>query len=270
MTNQVPVSVVIPCHQHAGVLGRAITSVINQTVLPLEIIVVVDGPSDEINLFLNSQPLEVQNYLEIIALPINVGAGEARNIGWNRARGEYVAFLDSDDAWHPKKLETQHKFMQENPDILITGHCHRIENHDPDWSSYDLQVPEVRKVFSLLRLLIVNPIITPSVMISKKCRQRFCSNFRFMEDYQLWLAIVANGGNLVRLNSELACIFKPAFGSSGLSSHLWQMEKGELRAYFSIAKENFLVALLLPGLLVYSLIKFLRRLVIVSFNLAKI
>jgi glycosyltransferase involved in cell wall biosynthesis len=266
MTNQVPISVVIPCYQHVRVLGRAIASVINQTVLPLEIIVVVDGPSDEIKYFLNSQSLEVQNFLETIYLTKNVGAGEARNIGWDRAKGDFIAFLDADDAWHPNKLEIQYEFMQANPDILITGHRHRIENHDPNWSSYALQLPEVKKVFSLLRLLIVNPIITPSVMISKKCRQRFCSNFRFMEDYQLWLAIVANGGNLVRLNSELACIFKPAFGSSGLSSHLWQMEKGELRTYCSIAKENVLVALLLPGLLIYSLIKFLRRLVIISFR----
>ena len=261
-----PVSVVIPCHQHARVLGRAITSVINQTALPLEIIVVVDGPSDEIKCFLNSQPLEVQNFLEAIYLPKNLGAGEARNIGWDRAKGDFIAFLDADDAWHPNKLKIQYEFMQQNPDILITGHCHRIESHDPNWSSYALQVPEVKKVFSLMRLLIVNPIITPSVMISKKCSQRFCSGMRFMEDYQLWLTIVVNGGKLARLNSELACIFKPAFGSSGLSSHLWQMEKGELRAYSSIAKGNILIAFLLPGLLTYSLIKFFRRLLIISFR----
>lgn len=266
MINQVPISVVIPCHQHAGVLGRAIASVLNQTVLPLEIIVVVDGPSEEIKLFLNSQSFEVQNLLETIFLSKNVGAGEARNIGWDRAKGDFIAFLDADDAWHPKKLEIQYEFMQANPGILITGHRHRIEDHDPNWPSYALHIPEVKKVFSLMRLLIVNPVITPSVMISKKCSQRFCSSMRFMEDYLLWLTIVVNGGKLVRLNSELACIFKPAFGSSGLSSHLWQMEKGELRAYSAIAKENFLVAVLLPVLLIYSLIKFLRRLVIISFR----
>lgn len=266
MVNQVPISVVIPCYLHAKVLGRAITSVIQQTVLPQEIIVVVDGPSEELKNFLDSQSLEVRDLLEVIFLFKNVGAGEARNIGWNRAKGDFIAFLDADDAWHPKKLETQYEFMRANPDIMITGHRHRIEKDAPNWSSYNLQVPEIKNIFSLMRLLIVNPIITPSVMISNKCRQRFSSSMRFMEDYQLWLAIVANGGKLVRLNSELACIFKPAFGSSGLSSHLWEMEKGELRVYFSIAKENFLVAFLLPGLLMYSLIKFLRRVLIVSFD----
>jgi glycosyltransferase involved in cell wall biosynthesis len=236
--------------------------VVNQSTLPLEIIVVIDGPSEDLDQFLHTQSKKLQNRLEIIRLPNNVGAGEARNIAWNQAKGDYIAFLDADDAWHPRKLEIQYAFMKSNPDILISGHRHRIESAMPIWSSYALKLPEKIKIFSMLRLLIVNPIITPSVMVTKDCKSRFSSDFRFMEDYHLWLSIVANGGKLARLESELACIFKPAFGAAGLSSNMWGMEKGELRTYLSIAKENIWVCILLPILLIYSSFKFICRLII--------
>ena len=50
--NRAPISVVIPCYKHVGVLGRAIDSVVNQSTLPLEIIVVIDGPSEDLDQFL--------------------------------------------------------------------------------------------------------------------------------------------------------------------------------------------------------------------------
>lgn len=98
------VSVIIPTYNRAHVLGRALRSVLNQAYQDFELIVVDDGSSDATVEVMSGFADSRIRYLHHEE---NRGAAAARNSGIKAARGEYVAFLDSDDEWLPEKLEKQ-------------------------------------------------------------------------------------------------------------------------------------------------------------------
>jgi glycosyltransferase involved in cell wall biosynthesis len=98
------VSVIIPTHNRRKALQRAIQSVLDQTYKDYEIIVVNDGSTDDTAHYLST--LE-KKALRSIHGDRNSGGGFARNQGINQSNGEYIAFLDDDDAWEPAKLEEQ-------------------------------------------------------------------------------------------------------------------------------------------------------------------
>lgn len=106
------VSVVIPTYNRASLLAEALESVLNQTYKYFEIIVVDDGSTD-------STDAVIKPYIGSIKYirQNNQGNGAARNTGIKEAKGEFVAFLDSDDLWLPDKLEKQIKYLQEHPDV---------------------------------------------------------------------------------------------------------------------------------------------------------
>jgi glycosyltransferase involved in cell wall biosynthesis len=95
------ISVVIPAHNRAGELPRSVGSVLAQTLPPLEVIVVDDGSTDE-----TARAVEELG-VRYVQLPERSGAQAARNRGIAEARGDWIAFQDSDDEWLPDKLERQ-------------------------------------------------------------------------------------------------------------------------------------------------------------------
>ena len=98
------VSAVIPTRNRPDLVCRAIRSALNQSYSNLEVVVVVDGP-DPVTVEILKVLREPR--LRIVALPENVGGGEARNIGVREARGEFIALLDDDDEWLPEKTTKQ-------------------------------------------------------------------------------------------------------------------------------------------------------------------
>jgi len=103
------VSVVIPTHNRGYCIERSIRSVLNQTWGNLELIVVDDASTDDTETVINNI---TDSRIRYIKLEKNGGANRARNIGIQNARGNYVAFNDSDDEWLPKKLEKQMQLMK--------------------------------------------------------------------------------------------------------------------------------------------------------------
>jgi len=99
------VSVVIPTRARPEVLQRAVRSSLGQTLELVEVIVVIDG--DDPKTIVALELLQHDMRLRIVALPQSVGAAEARNVGVRAARSEWIAFLDDDDEWLPRKLEVQ-------------------------------------------------------------------------------------------------------------------------------------------------------------------
>jgi glycosyltransferase involved in cell wall biosynthesis len=130
------VSVVIPTYNRATTVPRAIESVLAQTVTDLEVIVVDDGSSDDTGKVLGEM---FGNRIRYHA-QANQGASVARNRGVQEARGEWIAFLDSDDLWEKEKLEWQLKALQQFAPQC--GGCYtdtRFFNH-----------PETRTMFQLV------------------------------------------------------------------------------------------------------------------------
>jgi len=108
-------SVVIPTFNRAGLLEQALNSVFAQRFTSYELIVVDDGSTDSTVHFLRSLELK----LTFLTQP-NRGPASARNLGASRARGAYLAFLDSDDVWFPWTLEVYARILREtaNPSFL--------------------------------------------------------------------------------------------------------------------------------------------------------
>ena len=104
MNDQPTVSVVIPAYNRADSLADAITSVSAQTFRDLEIIVVDDGSTDGTRTVVERL---TDDRIRYVRHDVNKGANAARNTGTGEARGRYVAFQDSDDYWHPEKLQKQ-------------------------------------------------------------------------------------------------------------------------------------------------------------------
>lgn len=255
------VSVVIPCYGDLPHLSRALCSIELQTLLPYEVILVNDdagliGTNEISRMLKHHWKFQLRSYI----LTRNIGAGPARNIGWNEAKGEYIAFLDADDIWHPSKLEKQILFMESHLNIGITGHNYQLLSKDESLNTTKLT--NKYKFISLLNILIKNPFITPSVVVRRSLSQRFHMKQRYSEDYRLWLEIAFSGIGIAKLSDPLAAIYKPLISGEGLSSNIWMMEYGELKAYLSVSLSRMKLYPLTLILVPYSLLKFIRRIII--------
>ena len=100
------VSVIIPTYNRSGFIRRAVKSVLNQTYKWIEIIIVDDGSIDDTVKIISTLGLS-DNRIRCLTHKTNRGSQAARNTGIRAAKGEYIAFLDSDDEWLPNKLEKQ-------------------------------------------------------------------------------------------------------------------------------------------------------------------
>jgi glycosyltransferase involved in cell wall biosynthesis len=103
------VSAIIPTHGRPHCLRRAVRSALGQSWSNLEILVIVDGPDAATMAHLAALG---SARVRVVVLEQGVGAAEARNIGVRAARGEWIAFLDDDDEWLPRKIERQMRAVQ--------------------------------------------------------------------------------------------------------------------------------------------------------------
>jgi glycosyltransferase involved in cell wall biosynthesis len=266
-TRRWSVSVVVPCYRSGETIDRAVRSVLAQTELPSELILVDDASPDGGATLARLHRLAIQASpfvpTRIVPRDRNGGAAAARNSGWAAAQGDWIAFLDADDAWHPRKIELQCGWLDAHQEVSLCGHGWKVltPSDSPDWA-----LPErwdASKV-TYSRLLPWNRFLTPTVMVRRGVKQRFREEKRYSEDYLLWLELLAEGTQAAYLELPLACLFKPHYGASGLSAQLWQLEKGELAAYATLHSEGRLPAPAYYPLSALSLAKFARRAVITA------
>lgn len=257
------VSVVIPCFRCTRTIARAVESVAAQSQQPLELILVDDGSNDDTVIELRRlQTRFGAGWVRLILLESNAGPATARNAGWTVARGDFVAFLDADDTWHPRKLEIQSAFMRQRDDVVLTGHRSMLIT--PNSSPPELKSQLSFRKISLAQMLLTNHFITPSAMLRRDTLLRFTEGKRHMEDHLLWMQIAAAGFNVIKLDAVLAFTYKPAYGETGLSAQLWAMEKAELNNYLDLRRQNYLGTISAFALCSYSLLKFLKRLIVIA------
>ena len=258
-----PVSVVIPCYRCAQTIARAVESIVAQTLIPAEVILVEDGSQDgTLDCLEALVAAHKAGWIRIVALPKNRGAANARNAGWELASQPYLAFLDADDAWHPRKIELQCGYMSTHLEVALCGHGHeRLDT--PEVPRRDIHGFSAQPI-SKLSLLLSNRFLAPTVvMIRREVPYRFLPDRRHVDDHLLWLQLVYHGFSFVRLSAKLAFTYKAPYGESGLSSQLWQMEKAELDNYWILRRDGCIGILTAFGISAYSFAKFLRRLLIV-------
>jgi len=199
--------------------------------------------------------------VKVISLPTNVGPGFARNAGWEAASFPWLAFLDSDDIWMPKKLEVQWNWILKNPDVDLCGHLSVLFNtklNEPITDNFN------SSKLNLGKMLLSNRLSTRTVMLRRDIPFRF-EGRSFTEDYLLWLQIIEAGFNGFKLNVILAYSFRPEFSPGGYSGHLWTHEKRELSSLFFLYKKSNISFLIWLFFSLLSLIKFVRRVIIIIF-----
>lgn len=258
------VSVIIPCYCCDETIERAIISIINQTMLPAEIILIDDASPDEGRTMGKLNELKERfsdvTVIKIIALEKNYGPGTARNIGWDQASGKYIAFLDADDSWHPRKIEIQFSWMEAHPEVILSGHLYSLT---PGFSATEFSGDFPAWQVKPKVILKSNCFPTPTVMLKRVIIHRFSHKKRYSEDYLLWLQLILDDRFTAwRLELPLTYLHKPPFGKGGLSRNLWLMEKGELNTYRTIYSEGLISSKTFIGLIIFSLAKYIRRLFI--------
>jgi len=261
----IQISVVIPLYNSTNSILETIKSVLNQTFLPYEIIIINDGSTDD-------SLAKVQKFIEQyngnlnfkVIDKINEGVSKTRNLGIANASGNWIAFLDSDDIWLPNKLELQRFEINKNDNIDLIG----TNRNGEVFKNFGLiKFNRLNKISSRI-LLYKNFFSTPTVMIKKhiiKDIGLFDENQKYAEEGDYWIRI-CNKKNCYLLNESLVLTGggKPDFGFSGLSGNLKEMEKGELKNLLTARKMGVIGSFEYYFLVIYSLLKYWRRIIIVK------
>jgi len=185
------ISIIMPCYNEATRISQSVASVFQQSFTDFELIIVDDGSAD------NSLDMLAQLSAKYPDLryfsQTNKGAGPARNRGLTEAKGEYIAFLDADDSWHPDCLLNLYQTLASNPDATIAyGGWQNIgleENKCKPFIPPDYETPE--KTESLLRgcRWPIHAALTRASAIKEI--NGFDEQWTSCMDYNLWLNIAS-------------------------------------------------------------------------------
>lgn len=220
-----PVSVVVPCFRCAATIDDAVASIAAQTVRPAEVLLVEDASGDDtLDALHRVAAAYGSDWIKVIALPANRGPSHARNTGWQHARQPYIAFLDADDSWGPRKLELQMAALAADPDIALIAHQMLVRPRGTE-------LPEPRspadvQIVSRGTLLVRNPFPTASVVLRRDLPFRFDEDFRRSEDYLLWSQIVLSGYRCAKIDQVLAIWNRRENGAVGLSDDFDAIHRG--------------------------------------------
>jgi glycosyltransferase involved in cell wall biosynthesis len=182
------VSIIIPTCNREHCVGRAITSVLNQTYPRFELIVVDDGSIDDTEKVIKNFHDKRIVYLRHEK---NLGAPAARNTGIKAARGDYIAFLDDDDEWLPEKLEKQMNLFVLSPDtgVVYSGFW-KWENNRNVYVPY--RWVSQKEGYIHEELLKGNFVGTPTAVVRKACFLKaglFDEELPCLQDWELWIRI---------------------------------------------------------------------------------
>lgn len=182
-------SVVIPVYNRREKIAPTLDSVLNQTRAPFEILVVDDGSTDD-----TAQWIEA-NYPEKVRVirQQNGGVARARNRGWREAKGDWIAFLDHDDVFHPEKLQTLAPFLSGETDVVVSRWREvrdgQVERESP--------VVHPRKTMDWL-FGWNNPLVSASVPLVRRAALERVGGFdprcAPADDWDLWLRLARASG----------------------------------------------------------------------------
>lgn len=247
------ISVVIPHYESVASVRMAITSVLEQTCLPPELIIVDDCSSDR-----SWQELKrvVEQYqsafpkLILLRNKVNSGPASSRNRGWDEAKHQYVSFLDADDMWHPEKLKHVQMVIRAVNDVDFISHNAITGTSATDESRVEsAKYNRIGLKFFVLR----NPVATPAVTIRRDSDFRFPEGRRYSEDYELWLTMAVSGASMIHMDGAFVLVDRSRL-HEGLSAKRLSMALGELQSlYRALGKSVKYYPIMLIAIFVSSL-----------------
>jgi glycosyltransferase involved in cell wall biosynthesis len=195
------VSVVIPVYNGAATIGRALESIFAQTFTDHEIIVVDDGSTDRTRAILE----QYGDRVRLVEQP-NRGPSAARNNGARHSSGEYLAFLDADDVWMPRKLELTVAAMLADPDAALVYSDLIVVNEAGEGFRRSHIRPDTAHAPSMDEMLArIWPIMPSTVVMRRSAFDRtggFCEQLSGPEDIHFWL-LAREQGHFIYLPDRL-------------------------------------------------------------------
>ena len=202
------VSIIIPTYNHAKYLGRSLQSVINQTYENWEVIIIDNHSTDDTSNLVNNYTDQRIKYLKIH----NDGIiAKSRNLGIKTAKGNWIAFLDSDDWWSNDKLKICMSYCSNSVDLIY----HQLQIQSNKTKSFGRKIIKTRKLKKpvLVDLLFEgNAISNSSVVVKKDMLEKigFIEETRDLvgsEDYNTWIKISTFTDQFLYLPNKLGYYF---------------------------------------------------------------
>ena len=184
--DKIRVSVIIPAYNREETINSCINSIITQTHLPEEIIIIDDGSSDNT---INEIKKINSPLIKVISTEKNNGAQHARNIGIRNAKSEWIAFLDSDDTWVNNKLEKQVKLIEENsrnPFVILNSNCYRFYERNKKKELWKLGFKKIEENGFYKYLLITPGPMFQGMIASKIALEKIGYLDESIVSYQEW------------------------------------------------------------------------------------
>ena len=227
------VSIITPSYNSERFIKQCIKSVLAQTYKNWEMIIVDDFSNDNSKLEIAALSKN-EARIKTIFLDKNIGAAEARNVAIRKAKGRYIAFLDSDDLWSPKKLEVQILFMCKN-NIAFSYTSYQLVSEDGLNNLNTIKAPKEMAYYSYLKNTIIGCL---TVIIDRQEVGYFeMPNIRSSHDMALWLLIMRRGFCAYGLDKNLA---KYRVVSSSNTANKIQAVKDVWKVYTQVEKLPFL------------------------------
>ncbi|WP_434637979.1 glycosyltransferase family 2 protein [Sulfurimonas sp. NW7] len=202
------ISVIIPIYNAENYLDETIQSVLKQTYEVFELLLINHNSTDK-SVSIIEEYQQQDKRIKVVNLNMNKGGpAYPRNEGLKIAKGEYIAFLDSDDVWLPEKLEKQLAFLQKNNADVVHTLAYEIDEKSELQGNFDNQklVNFLKTVISMKNIIYyINYINVNSVLLKKSALVNFEEekNLIAVEDWQLWIKLIRNEKKIVLLKEKL-------------------------------------------------------------------
>jgi GT2 family glycosyltransferase len=233
-TNPV-VSVIIPAYNAGDHIGEALQSVFAQTFDDFEVIVIDDGSTETDQL---ERALSPYRERVIYLIQNNQGPSCARNAGIRRARGDFIAFLDSDDVWMPEYLAEQVGLLRDTPSLdLVYADLLNFGEGPEAGMTYMEQCPSKGAV-TFESLLVEDCQVPLSATVARRRALidagLFDQAFRWSEDYDLWLRLAHRGG---RMKYQRRVLARRRLHSHSLSAQPSKLLEGQVGVLTKLARQ---------------------------------
>lgn len=194
------VSIIMPAYKTENFIAETIESVLNQTYPHWELLITDDCSPDNLKDVVEKYAAKDER-IKYLRAPKNGGPAEARNLSLERAKGRYIAFLDSDDLWRSKKLEKQLNFMKDHNYSFTYTAYQRMKQSGSLYPFINTVPSQIDYSF----LLKNTAISTLTVILDKKIIKdiKMTPGWGY-DDYVLWLEILKSGISAHGLNENLA------------------------------------------------------------------
>ena len=223
------VSIVTPTYNSAKYIIASIESVKAQTFKDWELIIVDDCSSDKTVSLIETE-MNNDNRIILMKNQTNLGAAKSRNLAIEKARGQYIAFLDSDDLWVSSKLVKQLEFMEKN-NAAFSFTSYEFINEKGESMNRNVNVPQKMNYNDLLKNTIIG-CLTVMIDVTKVGKIKM-PDIRTRQDTAMWLKILKTGTIAYGLNEPLAKYRKV---NDSLSSNKFKMIYKTWRMYRDVEK----------------------------------